>query len=148
MKTPTLKGNKGLTLIELTVVIVVLLGLISVLFISARAWIEGSNKAKCIVNLSSIQKAAVSYANLNQVPPSTYSSGITFANLTDNNMVPASIACPTSGTAYSLAPVDNDQDSVWVQCADPNFGGATLVDGNGDPLPAAEQPDGSHVLSL
>ncbi len=147
MKTPAIKGNKGLTLIELTVVIVVLLGLISVLFISARAWIEGSNKAKCIVNLASIQKAAVSYANLNQVPPSTYSTAIAFTDLTGANMVPASIACPTSSTAYVLSPVDNDQDSVWVQCADPNFGGATLVDGNGDPLPADQQPaTPNHVL--
>lgn len=40
--TQTMKRKSGMTLLELTVVILVLLSLISILFIGARAWKKGS----------------------------------------------------------------------------------------------------------
>ncbi len=57
--------QRGTTLIELSVVIAVLLLLVGVLFIGITAWKNGANKAACVVNLSSIQKAARGYANMN-----------------------------------------------------------------------------------
>lgn len=53
-----------MTLLELTVVIMVLLGLISVLFIGARAWKRGSDRAGCVVTLRNVQVAARSYQNM------------------------------------------------------------------------------------
>ena len=41
--------KSGMTLIELTVVILVLLSLISILFVGARAWKRGSDRAGCII---------------------------------------------------------------------------------------------------
>ena len=64
MKLNNYKKQAGLTLIEITLVIAVLLGLISVLFIGVSAYKEGSNRAKCILNISSYQKAVRSYQNL------------------------------------------------------------------------------------
>ncbi|MBC7981098.1 MAG: prepilin-type N-terminal cleavage/methylation domain-containing protein, partial [Armatimonadetes bacterium] len=44
--TQNMKAAKsGMTLLELTVVILVLLSLISILFIGARAWKKGSDRA-------------------------------------------------------------------------------------------------------
>ena len=57
--------QRGTTLIELSVVIAVLLLLVGVLFIGITAWKNGANTAACIINLSSIQKAARGYANMN-----------------------------------------------------------------------------------
>jgi prepilin-type N-terminal cleavage/methylation domain-containing protein len=57
--------QRGTTLIELSVVIAVLLLLVGVLFIGITAWKTGANTAACVVNLSSIQKAARGYANMN-----------------------------------------------------------------------------------
>lgn len=54
----------GLTLIELTVVILVLLALISVLFIGARAWKRGSDRAGCVMNIRNAQQAVRSFQNL------------------------------------------------------------------------------------
>ena len=51
------KRTKGMTLLELTVVILVLLSLISVLFIGARAWKKGSDRAACILNIRNFQQA-------------------------------------------------------------------------------------------
>ena len=58
------KGQAGLTLIEVTLVIAVLLGFISVLFLGVDAYQKGSDRAKCILNISTVQKAARSYQNL------------------------------------------------------------------------------------
>src|SRR6202045_3075975 len=65
LNTKTLQ--RGTTLIELSVVIAVLLLLVGVLFIGITAWKNGANTAACVVNLSSIQKAARGYANMNGI---------------------------------------------------------------------------------
>lgn len=61
------KRAKGMTLLELTVVILVLLSLISILFIGARAWKKGSDRAGCIMNIRNAQQAVRSYANMYSV---------------------------------------------------------------------------------
>ena len=53
-----------MTLIEVTLVIAVLLSLISILFIGVSAYKKGAYRAKCILNLASVQKAARSHQNL------------------------------------------------------------------------------------
>ena len=58
----------GMTLIELTVVILVLLSLISILFVGARAWKQGSDRAGCILNIRNAQQATRSYQNMNNYP--------------------------------------------------------------------------------
>ena len=66
MKTKTIiKNKKGMTLLELTVVILVLLSLISILFIGARAWKRGSDRAASILQIRNVQQAVRSYSNMN-----------------------------------------------------------------------------------
>jgi prepilin-type N-terminal cleavage/methylation domain-containing protein len=62
--TQTMKRKSGMTLLELTVVILVLLSLISILFIGARAWKKGSDRAGCILNIRNVQQAVRSYGNM------------------------------------------------------------------------------------
>lgn len=65
--TQNMKATKpGLTLLELTVVILVLLSLISILFIGARAWKKGSDRAASILQIRNVQQAVRSFSNLNQ----------------------------------------------------------------------------------
>lgn len=62
----TVKASKsGMTLLELTVVILVLLSLISILFIGARAWKKGSDRAANILNIRNVQQAVRGHANMN-----------------------------------------------------------------------------------
>lgn len=65
-KTP-IKAKSGMTLLELTVVILVLLSLISILFIGARAWKRGSDRAASILMIRNVQQAVRSHANMNQI---------------------------------------------------------------------------------
>lgn len=64
--TQNMKATKsGMTLLELTVVILVLLSLISILFIGARAWKRGSDRAASILQIRNVQQAVRSFANMN-----------------------------------------------------------------------------------
>ena len=53
-----------MTLLEMTVVIMVLLSLITILFIGTRAWKRASNRSLCIMNITSVQKGVRAYSNL------------------------------------------------------------------------------------
>ncbi len=131
MKKQTYKiSRKGVTLIELTVVIVVLLSLVSVLFIGARAWKEGSDRAACILNLRAFQQGIRSYANLNEVDigsavsdDAIIAAGFMGGTGGDATAVPPVVAaydatCPLDGDAYS----DNSAGNVpavgtlWKVC--------------------------------
>ena len=65
--THTTKRTAGMTLLELTVVILVLLSLISILFVGARAWKKGSDRAANVLNIRNIQQAARGHANMNNL---------------------------------------------------------------------------------
>ena len=62
--THNMKAKSGMTLLELTVVILVLLSLISILFIGARAWKKGSDRAANILNIRNVQQAVRAHANV------------------------------------------------------------------------------------
>jgi len=54
-----------MTLIEITVVILVLLTLISVLFIGANIYKKGADRAACILNIRNVHQAVRAHQNLN-----------------------------------------------------------------------------------
>ena len=61
---PRVARKRGLTLLELALVITVLLSLVALLFIGSRAWKRGSDRANCLLSLRNIQMATRSYQNL------------------------------------------------------------------------------------
>jgi prepilin-type N-terminal cleavage/methylation domain-containing protein len=70
--THNMKRKSGMTLLELTVVILVLLSLISILFVGARAWKKGSDRSANIMNIRNVQQAVRGHANmrgLNETDP-------------------------------------------------------------------------------
>ncbi|MBN8460509.1 MAG: type II secretion system protein [Verrucomicrobia bacterium] len=62
--TQSMKRKAGMTLIELTVVILVLLSLIAILFVGANAWKKGSDRAACIMNIRNVQQAVRGHQNM------------------------------------------------------------------------------------
>ena len=61
---PRVVRNRGMTLLELTVVLIVLLALVSLMAFGARAWQRGSDRAACVLTIRNVQVAARSYQNL------------------------------------------------------------------------------------
>lgn len=61
---PRVALHRGLSIIELTVVIATLLTLISILFIGSRAWKRGSDRSSCVLTMRNVQVATRSYQNM------------------------------------------------------------------------------------
>ena len=61
---PRVVRHRGLSLLELTIVIATLLALISILFVGSRAWKRGSDRAGCVLTMRNVQVAARSYQNM------------------------------------------------------------------------------------
>ena len=61
---PGVVRHRGMTLLELTITISVLLVLLSILFIGSRAWKRGSDRAGCVLTIRNVQVATRSYQNL------------------------------------------------------------------------------------
>jgi prepilin-type N-terminal cleavage/methylation domain-containing protein len=115
--------QRGTTLIELSVVIAVLLLLVGVLFIGITAWKNGANTAACIINLSSIQKAARGYANMNQL---NTGASLPVATLTTAGFWSTVPTCPAAGTYAPLNLVPS-QGVAYMTCS---FAGHTPTSAN------------------
>ena len=105
--------QRGTTLIELSVVIAVLLLLVGVLFIGITAWKNGANTAACIINLSSIQKAARGYANMNQL---NTGACMPVASLTTAGFWGTAPGCPAAGV-YTFMTTVPSQGVAYTTCS-------------------------------
>lgn len=94
------RARKGMTLLELTIVILVLLSLISILFMGARAWMRGADRSGCIMNIRNAQTAVRAYQNTRGI-----SEGVSINMMTDiigpTNFMALNPQCPGGGT-YQL----------------------------------------------
>jgi type II secretory pathway pseudopilin PulG len=101
-QTPSIKRKSGMTLLELTVVILVLLSLIAILFVGARAWKKGSDRAGCLMNIRNLQQAMRGDQNMRNSAPG--GAGLLQANLIGaNGYITNAPVCPTDKkTAYTL----------------------------------------------
>lgn len=94
-----LKGPKGVTLIELTVVIAIILVLISVLFVGANYYRTNANRAACIINLTNMHKAARTVQNIsNQTDAAVNTAGLTGFTGAATLPIPVLPTCPSGGT--------------------------------------------------
>jgi len=86
-----------MTLLELTVVILVLLSLIAILFIGARAWKRGSDRAGCLINIRNLQQAMRGDQNMRNSAPGA--PGLLAANIIGANAyITNAPTCPTDKT--------------------------------------------------
>jgi prepilin-type N-terminal cleavage/methylation domain-containing protein len=103
-QTQNLKAKSGMTLLELTVVILVLLSLISILFVGARAWKKGSDRAGCILNIRNVQQAVRGHANMhNQNANDGLLSSVIYGVTTESSNAATTVylktpVCPAGGT--------------------------------------------------
>jgi prepilin-type N-terminal cleavage/methylation domain-containing protein len=105
-------GQRGTTLIELSVVIAVLLLLVGVLFIGMTAWKTGANKSACIVNLSSIQKAVRGYQDFNGLATG---DPLTVTAMTNAGFWANAPVCPAGGT-YTPTGTVPAQGVAYMTC--------------------------------
>ncbi len=116
--TMTMERKTGMTLLELTVVILVLLSLISILFVGARAWKKGSDRSANIMNLRNCQQAMRGHQNMNEL---AVGAAFTQAMLEDYCKMPATVATVTytAGTAVTAI------GTLWLVASADGLAGAT-----------------------
>ncbi len=107
--------QRGTTLIELSVVIAVILLLVGVLFIGVQAWRNSANKAACLVNISSIQKAARGYQNAHLLNPT---DGLLHDNLVTDQYFTTLPTCPVSTNKYTYTDAVPDIGVAYAACSD------------------------------
>jgi len=118
------KRKSGMTLLELTVVILVLLSLISILFVGARAWKKGSDRSANIMNIRNTQQAMRGHQNMNNVSAAdvtaqTAAAAFSQALLETYMKMPTAVATVTYTpgthiTPYSANPAA-DISHLWLQ---------------------------------
>lgn len=86
-----------MTLLEMTVVILVLLSLITVLFIGAQAWKRGSDRTLCILNIRNVQTGVRSFSNLYGHSPGDSVPGLQMRIIGLGRFVEKSPSCPANG---------------------------------------------------
>lgn len=120
------KQDRGFTLIELTVVIAVLLGLISILVIGIQAYLEGQRRASCILNINNSQKALRSYTNLNELSVGDSVTGLGTMDasnpLITSGLLVVAPTCPSKGTYTTTGDTIPDYSDntttnpAYIQC--------------------------------
>lgn len=110
-----------MTLLELTVVILVLLTLISVMFFGAKAWKRGSDRATCILQLHSVQKGLRSYANLNGFSPGDNATNLKAQVIGLGKFIEVQPKCPalgnyTFGDTYGTDTIPPTGE-LYMQCS-------------------------------
>jgi prepilin-type N-terminal cleavage/methylation domain-containing protein len=120
--THNMKRKSGMTLLELTVVILVLLSLISILFVGARAWKKGSDRSANIMNIRNCQQAMRGEQNMKSL---NAGASFTQTQLEAYIKYPAAIGTAVTYTAGTAITADSanpaaDIAHLWLQ---PSTGG-------------------------
>jgi type II secretory pathway pseudopilin PulG len=116
-----------MTIIEMTVVILVLIALISLLFIGANAWKRGSDRASCIMNLQNIQKGVRSFANLHGHAPGDNVAGLRDRVIGPGKFLEHAPLCPGTGL-YEYGRNGDSVNSDMVPPVGVPYASCTLAD--------------------
>jgi len=129
------KLKPGMTLIELTVVIIVLLTLITVLFFAGTAYIKASNRTACLANQATIHKGVRGYQSLKQKDTT---DTLTIADVSSDGYLgdTTKMLCPTNDASYSITANFPAQGVRAAICGDGTYGGAA-----GDAFVAGADPE-------
>jgi hypothetical protein len=119
---PTVRhGVSGMTLLELTVVILVLMTLITVLFFGAQAWKRGSDRALCIIHIQNVQKGMRSYSNLYGFSPGANAPNLQSQIIGLGRFIETTPTCPgggsyTFGQTYGVDTIP-PMGALYMECS-------------------------------
>ena len=113
----SIKRKAGMTLLELTVVILVLLSLITILFIGARAWKKGADRSTNLINLRNCQQAMRGHQNTREL---AVGAAFTQTMLEDYMKFPTTVATVT----YTAGSAITATGTLWLQASADGQAGA------------------------
>lgn len=120
MKTTTNKTSSlrsGLSLIELSAVVAVLMALISILYVGAKAYKSGSDKAGCVLNIQTVQSAVRSYSNLNGHAPGATVQNLQKELVGGDKFLAVLPSCPAEGAYKHLGNQIPGHGELYMACS-------------------------------
>ena len=109
--------RKGLSLIELTAIVAVLIMLIAVLFIGVNAYKKSSDRAACVMNIHSLQNAVRSYSNMNGLVPGESAQDLRSELVGPDRFVEELPPCPAGGTYSDLGNRIPSHGELYLSCS-------------------------------
>jgi type II secretory pathway pseudopilin PulG len=112
-----------MSLLELTVVILVLLTLVGSLLMAAQGWKNGTDRARCVMIIRQMQLSVRAYSSANSHPPGTdlrlESPPINLlAELVGPaDYVPALPTCPGTGLFFFGGDIVPVQGALYMRCS-------------------------------
>lgn len=116
----------GMTLIEMAIVILIIISLVTILLIGAKAWKSSADRVGCIMNIRNFQQALRSYQYMNDVQPepTEYQRGGQFPRnkiVGTGSFFEKEPKCPAGGI-YNIPPIDGvivtpRIGEVYLQCS-------------------------------
>ena len=107
----------AMTLLELTLVIMMLLTLIGILAIGAKTWKKGTDRSTCIMNLQLVQKGVRSFSNMYGYEPGASVAGLENQIIGTGRFVERPPLCPGSGVYASGGDVIPAMGSLYFNCS-------------------------------
>ncbi|QJE97267.1 type II secretion system protein [Luteolibacter luteus] len=106
-----------MTLLEMTLVIMIMLSLIGILVLGANTWKKGSDRALCIMNLQAVQKGVRSFSNLNGYEPGNVVAGLESKIIGAGCFVESMPVCPAEGTYTSSGDLIPAPGALYFSCS-------------------------------
>lgn len=110
-----------MTLLELTVVILVLLSMITILFFGAQAWKRGSDRAQCIIQIRNVQLGVRSYSNLYGLEPGSLAPNLQSQVIGLGRFIEQTPQCPGNGEYSYGREYGNDKippiGALYMECS-------------------------------
>ncbi len=91
--------------------------MVVLLFVSGAAWKRGSDRALCLVNLESMQKAVRSFSNLNEHSPGEIVSGLENHVIGTGKFIASPPNCPGAGSYTTLGDQIPDLGTLYMTCS-------------------------------
>ncbi len=108
-----IRAQRAMTLIELTLVMAIIMGLSSALFVGMSAYKRGADRANCVQNMATLQKAVRSYSNMNAAFPGSPVVDLKSEIIGDGKFLPSEPTCPGTGTYHFYGDgTDGSESSV------------------------------------
>jgi hypothetical protein len=117
---PTFPKTSALTLVEVTLVVTVLLGLISIAFAGMSAYKEGANRAICIHQVANVQKAMRSYCHFQELESGQAIPDLKKRLIVDSKFFARAPFCPSGGTYVFHEGAVPHVGTLFMRCSIPD----------------------------
>ncbi len=111
---------RAMTLIEVTLVLSTLLGLVGVAFVGTTSYKNGANRALCVHQVANVQKAMRCYCNFYELEPCQPIPDLKKRIIQDSKFFYVEPTCPSKGVyTYFKGSVPNIGE-LFIQCSIPD----------------------------